>query len=988
MKESRDLSKKITSAFCPKLKPALGLSVKMTQTNPLKGYSAKIPKKEYIFSLIWGSNYTTMNWKIMKLWMLGLLPAFMSAQVVSVDPAFPTQNDTVTITFDATEGNGALTGFVPVYAHTGIITQAGGPGNWQNVQGNWGTADPNVVMTPIGNNKHTITYHIPTFYNVAAGTVVTELSFVFRDAQGNNVGRAADGSDIFYPIYPANAGLLAAFLSPSSTQIATSGQNLSFSAATSLDADIDIYDNGVLKSSVTSARSINATFAAGSAGLHTVELVADDGSTTVRDTVYYVVNGAVQTQAVPAGAELGINYDSPSQITLKFHAPFKNYVYVIGDFNDWQPHPDYFMKKDPNGSDWWITIDSLNPGDFYAFQYWVDGEIKVADPYSELILDPWNDPFVDAATWPNLPAYPTGKTTGIATLIEMDRQPYNWQNPNFTPPAKDELIIYELLIRDFVAAHNYQTLIDTLDYLQRLGINAIELMPVNEFEGNESWGYNPSFHMALDKYYGTPEKFKEFVDACHSRGIAVLIDVVLNHAFGQSPLVQLYFDPTAGQYGKPTPQNPWMNVDPKHDFNVGFDFDHESQATKDFCERIVKYWVDEYKVDGYRMDLSKGFTQNNTLGNVGAWGQYDQSRVDILNRLKSQMESANPNSYMILEHFADNAEEKALSDQGFMLWGNHNHDYSEAAMGWVSSSNFSGVFHSQRGWTYKHLVGYQESHDEERILYRLKNFGNSSGNYDTQVLATALARKELTSLFLYFVPGPKMLWQFGELGYDVGINDPCRVCNKPIRWNYQNDVNRARLYNITSEIINLRVQNPTFNSNNYRYSLNGATKRINLDHSDFDATVLGNFDVVAQNIDPNFQSTGWWYEYFSGDSINVGNVNASINLQPGEYRLYTTKKVSVQNNVSVGPNPIFQAGIMVYPNPADDQITIEWNGHGKSNATVKMYDLSGSLILESTMNRASSSEYLSIDVNDIPAGVYMIQTERDGQLQRERIVIQ
>ena len=104
---------------------------------------------------------------------------------------------------------------------------------------------------------------------------------------------------------------------------------------------------------------------------------------------------------------------------------------------------------------------------------------------------------------------------------------YNWQNTNFTAPENKNLLIYELLVRDFVQKRNYQTLIDTLGYLDKLGINAIELMPPGEFENNESWGYNPSFHMALDKYYGTPEKFKEFVDSCHGRGIAVIVDMVL-----------------------------------------------------------------------------------------------------------------------------------------------------------------------------------------------------------------------------------------------------------------------------------------------------------------------------------------------------------------------------------------------------------------------------------------------------------------------------
>ncbi len=918
--------------------------------------------------------------------MLGCLGLQNSqAQVVSVDPAFPNQNDTVTITFDATEGNGALSGFVPVYAHTGIITQSGGPGNWQNVQGNWGTADPNVLMTALGNNKHSISYHIPSFYNVSAGTVVTELAFVFRDASGNTVGRAADGSDIFYPIYPANVGLIGRFLSPQGSQIYSNGQNINLNCATSVDADIQVFDNGSLVASDTNSRSLTTTISAGSAGRHLLEMVATDGSSTVRDTVYYIVNGPVNTTAAPAGSKMGINYDGPSQLTLKLHAPFKDYVYVIGDFNNWEPHPDYFMNLDTNGTDWWLSIDSLNPGQKYAFQYWVDGELKIADPYSELIIDPWNDGFIDATTYPNPHPYPDDKTTGIASLIEMDRPAYNWRHSNFSPPAKEDLIIYELLIRDFVATHNYQTLIDTLDYLQRLGINAIELMPVNEFEGNESWGYNPSFHMALDKYYGTPDKFKAFVDECHGRGIAVFIDVVLNHAFGQSPFVQLYFDPSQGSYGKPTPQNPWMNVDPKHDFNVGFDFDHEADATRIFAERIMEYWVSEYQVDGYRMDLSKGFTQKNTLGNVGAWGAYDQDRIDILSNLKDKMEAARPGSYMILEHFADNSEEQALSNLGFLLWGNHNHDYSEAAMGYIPGSNFSGAFASERGWNDKHLVAYQESHDEERILFKLLNFGNAQGGYDTKDLTTALMRKELSSLFLYMIPGPKMLWQFGELGYDIGINDPCRVCNKPILWNYQSVPARKRLYDISSEIIKLRVQNPTFNTNNYSYGLAGTTKRINLNHSDFDATIVGNFGVFSANVNPQFQSTGWWYEHFSGDSINVSDPNALLNLQPGEYRLYTTQRLEVLN-IGAVEHPLWEQSISVFPNPAGDYITVEHNGRCSEAPQLRLYHSDGRLLQETRMEQIEWAAVKQLSIRDLSPGFYWIEVESDGRLSRQKLI--
>src|SRR5690554_7605996 len=109
-------------------------------------------------------------------------------------------------------------------------------------------------------------------------------------------------------------------------------------------------------------------------------------------------------------------------------------------------------------------------------------------------------------------------------------------------PEVDKLVVYELLIRYFTNNGDIKTVTDTLDYLQRLGVNAIELMPFNEFEGNDSWGYNPSFYFAADKAYGTLNDYKEFVDECHARGIAVLMDMVLNHSYGQSAFAQMYLE--------------------------------------------------------------------------------------------------------------------------------------------------------------------------------------------------------------------------------------------------------------------------------------------------------------------------------------------------------------------------------------------------------------------------------------------------------------
>ncbi|HCC71652.1 MAG TPA: alpha-amylase, partial [Bacteroidales bacterium] len=122
----------------------------------------------------------------------------------------------------------------------------------------------------------------------------------------------------------------------------------------------------------------------------------------------------------------------------------------------------------------------------------MDGSVRIGDPYAEKVLDPWNDQYITDETYPGLIDYPEGKATGLVTVIHPGDPVYNWSVTDFQPPAKEDLVIYELHLRDFLASHDYLTLIDTLNYLDNLGVNAVELMPVNEFDGNLSWGYNPS----------------------------------------------------------------------------------------------------------------------------------------------------------------------------------------------------------------------------------------------------------------------------------------------------------------------------------------------------------------------------------------------------------------------------------------------------------------------------------------------------------------
>lgn len=928
--------------------------------------------------------------RIFCLGILLCLTGLVQAQVLSVTPVFPQASDSVEIIYDASQGNGALTGISPVYAHTGVITNLSTtPTTWRYVKGNWGTADPTVAMTSLGNNRWRIKYHLRNFYGVPQGETILAMAFVFRNTNGSTVGRNADGSDIFYTVY-SNNQLNVSITAPAAPyQIATQGANITVTASASDTASMTLTDNGTQVFSGNNITTFTHFLTAGGPGTHTVVASATVGGTTVYDTVYYTVNPAITVAPLPAGSKPGLTRVNATTMRLTLDAPGKANAYIMCDLNDFLPDTAFFMRRTPDGNTFWRDI-TVSPGQVITYQYLVNGNLKVADPFSEVVLDPANDQWIPAATWPNLPPYPTGKTQGIVSVLDADGFPYNWQVTNFQKPAESKLVVYELLVRDFLAAHDYQTVLDTLDYLSRLGINAIHFMPVNEFEGNESWGYNPSFHMALDKYYGPPVELKRLIDACHQRGIAVILDVVFNHAFSQSPLCQLYWDQANF---KPSPDNPWLNPDARHPFNVGYDFNHESSWTRKAFIRTQRYWLQEFKVDGFRFDLSKGFTQVNSGSNVGQWGQYDQSRINIWNYYRDSLRATTPDAYLILEHFADNSEETVLANNGFMLWGNLNHAYNEATMGYIGGSNVEWIDYKIRGWNQPKVLGYMESHDEQRLMYKNLQFGNSVGGYNIRDLNTALARMELAGNLFFTIPGPKLMWQFGERGYDVSIDDPCRVCNKPPRWYYMNDPERQRLYKVWAALIHLKTTQPVFNTTNYTHNLGGGVKRLYLNDASMDVAVFGNFEVNTITFNADFQHGGWWYEYWSGDSLNVSNTAMQFTFTPGEYRLYTTVRLPRPDTSFVldAPERPFSttAQLQLWPNPTADQVEVAYTLPVSGTTVVGLYDLQGRRLRDIPTGWQSAGDHrLQFDLTQVPSGHYLVRVQHAGGTLTQPLVVQ
>jgi 1,4-alpha-glucan branching enzyme len=819
--------------------------------------------------------------------------------LITTSKTFPTADDTFVLTFDATKGNAAFKGKGgDVYIFTGVITdKSTGPADWKYVKSpSFSAADPSAKMTAVGTDKYQISINPRSFYGVPASEKILKLVMLFRSADGGIKAANTDGSDIYLPIYEAEK-LNVTFSQPEFQptylpvpviNVQTIGGELEVTAHASKAAKLSLSLNGTEFASSNSATSITGKVKLSIVGLQEVKVMANEGSTSAESSFTFVLAGNAEVAALPSGAKEGVVFTNGGQSAIvTLFAPEKQSIYMIGDFNDWKPTTGQFMKKTPDGKMWWVQLDHLDPQKEYAYQFVVDGKLKIADPYSEKVLDPDNDAAIPTSNYLNLPPYPMGKTTGIVSVMQANQPTYAFKNNSFQRPAKNKLVIYELHLRDFLKNNNYSTLTDTLSYLTRLGVNAVELMPITEFEGNSSWGYNPSFYFTPDKYYGNKVTLQRFIDECHSRGIAVIMDMVLNHSFGQSPMVQLYFDQTSG---KPAANSPWFNQNPTHPFNVGYDFNHESAATKSFVKNVLKFWMQQYKVDGYRFDLSKGFTQTNSGtsdASVAAWGNYDASRIAIWKDYNSYIKSIDPNNfYVILEHFAADNEEKELSDQGMMLWNNINGSMNEATMGYLDKSDFSRAFYGLHGFTNgDNLVTYMQSHDEERTMTKNLAYGNSSGSYNIKNLATALKREEQAAAFLFAVPGPKMIWQFEELGYDVGIDENGRTGEKPLHWDYYQQPARRELYNAYAKFISLKKNNSVFNTTDVRFGLQGASKYIQLTDASNTVLIVGNFDVVSRTSTADLGTAGTWYQFGKSTPLNLTGGTYSEVLQPGEYRI-------------------------------------------------------------------------------------------------------
>lgn len=800
---------------------------------------------------------------------------------ICTDPKFVTSEMTEDVLVYINTAGTSMDNFSgDIYAHTGVLTTAStSTGDWKHVKAEWTENIADCKLSKVKQNiyKLVIKGGPRAFYGVPASESITHLAFVFRSTDGS-VELKDNGQDIFIEL--AKENLDVKIISPADRAILDINTNYTVSVTAKEATSVILYKNDQVVAT-SGGEDINYTYTVAVSEDAVFKAEATDGTDVVTDEISVAVLGATPSEARPAGAKDGVTV-SGNTATIVLYAPGKEQVVLLGDFNDFAPTNKYMMKKD--GDYFWYTVDGLAANTEVAYQFLVDKTIKCADPYGTKILDPWNDKWINenGVIYPNLREYPADKATDVLSVFSTTPATFNWTVTDFQRPKQNSLAIYELLFRDFTAERSVKAALAKLDHIKALGINAIELMPIQEFDGNNSWGYNPCFYFAADKAYGTVEDYKTFIDECHKRGIAVILDIVINHATGLHPWMKMW----CGSDGQAASNNPFFNKVARHPFNVFHDFNHEYAKTREYFKTMLQYWLTEYNIDGYRFDLSKGLTQKNSGSNVGTWNQYDASRIAIIKDYADAIREVEEDAYIILEHLSDAQEENELAEyKGIMLWRKAVSQYSETVMGWTGGgkSDFSGAAAFGR-------VGNIEDHDEERVAYKAIAYGQTYVKSDWKRISKHL---QAVYAFHFLAPYPKMMWQFGEMGYDVtiGDDDSQKVEPKPVHWEYMENADRKALYDAVSKCITFRTTHPdmygfdgktTINTLNVG-DANMSAKTLVYSNAGGSVIVMANFTNAASEASCNVPVQGTWKNLITDATVELGSATYTTTLAPGDY---------------------------------------------------------------------------------------------------------
>ena len=927
--------------------------------------------------------------------MLLLCSAWAVAQVVYTEPAVVQQSSTgIVVYFNAAEGNKGLMGYTgEVYAHTGVITsESTGNSDWKHAPSEWGDNSAKYKLENAGTDLWRLNIgDLKSYYELNEGETVQRMAFVFRSGDCTKEGKTESGGDIFIDVYPD--GLAMNFTSDASSYVLTDDDNtVSFTVSTTSAANIELRindaDNGEVIAQKQGATSLTASHSFAQVGSYDVIAKAVAGGETVLDTISLCHRGNSQQVNFGGTLQQGANADADGNVTFCLYAPNKSNVMIVGEWDNYRMMAENMMNYQGQADDryFWLTVpaEKIDPAKEYGYYFIVDDNIQVADPYARLILDPWNDKYINqgATRYPGLKSFPTDRVPELAIAVyHGNGDGYQWQVTDFEAPAKEDLIIYEMLLRDFTEEQSLEAAMTHLDYLQRLGINAIELMPVMEFDGNNSWGYNPNFYFAPDKYYGTSTMYKTFIDECHRRGIAVIFDVVFNHTWGQHPWCKMYWDATNN---RPAADNPFYNAVAPHNWSVGNEWKMESAHVRDYMCDVLQYWLREYRIDGYRFDLAKGLGDSGSYASDYDGNQYNASRIRNVKQFMDAMWEVNPDAYAIFEYFVDTAEENEIGNYGGMSWKKMNEQYCQAAMGYQENSTFRGMWTGDESRPFGSTVAYMESHDEERMGAKQIQYG--AGTLPGSLMQR-MRRLGSNAAFSMLVPGAKMIWQFGELGYDIsggnGDTDP-----KEPHWEYYDNAQRKGLYDTYSTLLNIRRSNPELFSEDAEFYWTVGNNDWETGRFITMRSADGSKELVAAYNPTTSGSKTFSYTFDNPDGTyyaalqSHGVSSATFDAKAGTITLPAHSFIVITNmEHAVGVEEIEADGtegyrnISIFPNPASNFIQVNSSDVNR----IEVYSLAGQMVA------ANEGENM-MDISALTAGTYIVRIYTPQGVQAQKLL--
>ena len=326
-------------------------------------------------------------------------------------------------------------------------------------------------------------------------------------------------------------------------------------------------------------------------------------------------------------------------VTFRVWAPNAKKVFVGGSFNDWNKN-EIALEAEENGY-WAVSTDAASEGDEYKFFIEYNGKLLSR-----------NDPY----------AFEVTNSDGNSIIRRLD---FSWDDADFKMPSWNELVIYELHVGTFNrsapdAVGTFEDVIIKLPYLKKLGVNCIELLPVAEFAGGISWGYNPAHPFAIEQDYGGPDGFAKLVNEAHKIGIAVIMDVVYNH-FGPSDVDLWQFDGWSENdkggiyfYNDHRSDTPWGDTRP----------DYGREEVRQYLRDNALMWIEKYHCDGLRMDATSYIRYEG--GGLGYDTEIEEGNI-LMRDINSEIREKYPHVLTIAEDLkgdsrvTDSIEENGLA---------------------------------------------------------------------------------------------------------------------------------------------------------------------------------------------------------------------------------------------------------------------------------------------------------------------------------------